>query len=156
MAGRPILDKLCAQIERAGGDHVVFDRFADGEPVRDIMQSFGVSRTMFYAWITRGGPERDKVYTESKRLRAHALAEDAGEQLDNARPLLPVEASIVKERANHKRWLAGKLNRDEYGDAPQVQINNQLNVGDLHLDALRAAGGPRALPIPSAEFEVLP
>lgn len=149
MAGTPILDKLCAQIERAGGDDKIFDRVADGEPIRDIMASYGVSRTMLYHWVKRGGEERARAFTEAKKLRAHALAEDAGEILDTKGALLPAEVTLLKERANHNRWMAGKLNRDEYGDTPAVAINNNLNIGAAHLEALQNAGRPRALPIPT-------
>jgi len=48
--------------------------------------------------------------------------------------------SLAKSRAEYRRWLAGRLNAEAYGEDKQALLNVNLNVGDLHLDALRRVG----------------
>jgi hypothetical protein len=157
MASRPHLQSLAAAIEKVGGDDHIFDQIADGAPMRKIAEPFGYSRQMIYAWIHMGGPEREKRWEEAKQTAAHALVEDAGDILDAARPVTSAEASHLKARVEHKRWLASVFNRKVYGDdSGKIDVN--LNIGQLHLDALRAAGSRPALPAPEAqeaEYEVV-
>ena len=141
MAGRPHLDALCAAIEKAGGDDVIFDQIASGVKMKAIMDPFGYSRQMIYAWIKRGGPERHERWQEAKEMAAHALVDEAGDILDADGVVVTssAQASMLKSRAEHRRWLAGVYNRKEYGDETG-KIDVQLNIGALHLDALRAGG----------------
>jgi hypothetical protein len=163
MASRPHLQSLAAAIEKIGGDDVIFDQIADGVPMRKIAEPFGYSRQMIYAWIHMGGPEREKRWEESKQTAAHALVEDAGDILEAGRPVTSAEASHLKARVEHKRWLASVFNRKVYGD-DSGKIDVQLNIGQLHLDALRAAGSRHtiqaeperpALPAAEADYEVV-
>src|SRR5690606_3859770 len=141
---RPHLARFSALIEKLGGDHVIFDRIAEGESMRSIGESFGYSRGMIYSWIYAGGEERRKRWNEAKKLAAHAHVEDATELLENSRPVTSGEAQHLRSRAEHKKWLAKVYNREEYGDE-QGRIDLNLNIGSLHLDALRAAGNANVI-----------
>jgi hypothetical protein len=47
----------------------------------------------------------------------------------------------VREQMNARKMLAAGLNRDRYGSGPKTEIT--LNLGDLHLDALRKISSDR-------------
>lgn len=96
------------------------------------------SRQMIYGWIHAGGPEREKKWEEAKKIAAHIHAEDAGEILDGHKPVTSADVAHVKNRSEHRKWLARTFNRAAYGD-DSGKIDLQLNIGNLHLDALKAA-----------------
>ena len=139
MSSRPHLAAFSAAVERLGGDSVIFDRVANGEPMRAIAETFGYSRGMIYSWIKAGGPEREAAFRAAREAASHVLVEDAGEILDNAKPITSADATMAKARSEHKKWLASVYNRKDYGDETgKIDVN--LNVGALHLEALRSAG----------------
>ena len=45
------------------------------------------------------------------------------------------QIAAVREQINMRKALAAGWNRDRYGSGPKTEIT--LNLGDLHLDALR-------------------
>lgn len=138
---RPHLAALSAAIEKLGGDEYIFDRVADGEPMRAIAETFGYSRGMIYTWIKAGGPEREAGFRAAREAAAHTLVEDSGEILDAAAKQVatPADVQLAKARSEHKKWLASMFNRKDYGDETgKIDVN--LNIGQLHLDALRAHG----------------
>ena len=151
MAARPHLQNLSAQIERLGGEDWVFDQIAAAEPMRKIAGHFTnpetgekYSRQMVYSWIHAGGPDREKKWEEAKEIAAHIHAEDAGLVLDDSHPITSAEAAHIKNRSEHRKWLAKTFNKRVYGeDAGKIDL--QLNIGQLHLDALRAASTPREI-----------
>ena len=65
----------------------------------------------------------------------------------------PNRDAIAKARAqsNARQWLAGKWNRDEYGNDRQPLV--QINAGSLHLDALRRSNNPSQLPNAKAQLQ---
>lgn len=147
MAGRPALRMLERRIEEEGGDDVIFDRVAAGESLKSIAGSYDISVTQLYRWIYGGRTSphptdptpRTLAYKEAKAMSAESLADEAGEILDDARPVTSAEATMTKARAEHRRWLAGIRDREQFGDAqPQLAVN--VNLGDLHLQALMAKG----------------
>jgi len=134
------------------GEELVFMRIAEGERMHLIAARYDVSKAMIYRWIHMT-PEREKAWGESKKIRAHSAIEEGQEILDNpAAALTSATATMAKERANWRKWYAGILNREEYGERPAgVEIN--LNVSELHLDALRVSGGMKnhLAPPPAAQ-----
>ena len=149
MVGQPIKDALCRQIAKEGGDEVVFSRVAAGEHIRAIMADYGLSRTMFYQWV-HADPEREKAYAVARTLKAEAMVEEAQDILDDPTPILTsAEAKMRADRASFRKWLAGKLDRDTFGEVPAVQVGVTVNAGADHLDALRHHG---QMPIEDAEY----
>jgi hypothetical protein len=122
------------------GEEYILNRVVAGVPPRTIMQAFGLSREMFYSWIRAGGPERRRLYDEARRLAADAHADLAGEVLEELAErgvVTSPEVQLANSRSAYLRWLAEVRNRDVYGTKPTGAI--QINVGSLHLDALRHA-----------------
>lgn len=140
MAGQPKLRALCAQIEREGGDDVIFDQVVIGKSRREIMEQYGVSMWMFMPWVRAGGEERKARLKEAEQLLAHALVAEGQAILDDpAFVATSAEVSLRTQRANWRKWRAEKLNREEFGDAPP-SVNVNVSLGDLHLDALLKRG----------------
>ena len=151
MTGQPIKDALTRQIDREGGNEVVFARVAAGEHIKAIMADYGLSRTMFYQWV-HADPEREKAYAIARSLKAEALVEEAQDILDDENPVLTsAEAKLRTDRARFRQWLASKLDRDTFGEVPAVQVGVTVNAGAQHLDALRHHG---RMPIVDADFSV--
>lgn len=148
MPGRPELNALEAEIARQGGDDVIFDRIAAGESIKTIMADYGMARTSFYRWRDNGGEERAKAYEAAKEMSADLLVEQAGEILDDLTQetfLAPASVSLAKERASHRRWLAG-VRKAEYGEKPpQTNVNLNLSDGRAFLEALKETGLPPVL-----------
>lgn len=149
MAGKPKFVEFCARIEREGGDDVILDRIAAGERITAIAASYGFkSPRVLYDW-RNANDERKRAWmlamADAKVEAAEQVLIDAKEKADNG-GISSQSARISAEMANQYRWLASKLNRELYGDTPRVQVNNNLSIAELHLDALRKASQPKALP----------
>lgn len=173
MPSRPKLRQFERHIENLGGDHVVFDQIAAGDTMEEVASSFRgflkgapefPSRSWMYVWIHHGGEERERAWQRAKETASHALVERAGEILENegpdGEPMPPAtsaEASWLKQRAEHAKWLAGKFNEDDYGEKKD-ETNVNISVADLHLDALRSAGsmeGRETEAVEGRDYELL-
>lgn len=134
--------QVLAIIEEKGGFAPIFERLADGERLADIAADYTppgrdkpISRTWFY-WVITQDPDNKEAYQHAMTLKADKLVEDAGQILDDAE--LDRDAIRKAEvRANFRTWLAGKLNRKQYGEQDKQGVQVTLNVETLHLDALR-------------------
>jgi hypothetical protein len=161
MPSRPYLRALTRWIEEQGGEPFILDRIAAGESVGKIAKSIQlpgrdkpISRAMLYYWRNAGGDERKKGWELAMKESAEALAEEAGEVLDNlSEEFDPTSAqvSLARSRSEYKRWLASKRDADTFGDRKSDVNVNVLSLGDVHLDALRKLGSRDALPLPEAE-----
>lgn len=149
MPGQPKFHELSQEIEGRGaadgvtGDEYVFDRLRGGETPGAIAKSLDVSRGLLYKWRD-ASQERRSAWAAAMKDSAEARAEDAGELLDElvGTALTPAGVSLARERASHRRWMAGVLDPDTY--APQqAAAGVTINIQGLHLDALRQYGRMR-------------
>ena len=155
---RPMLRQLNADVEEAGGDHVIFDMIAEGTPLGKIAQRFNVSRPMLYKWRDHSPRKesRRRYWTEAMKLRAEAHEEKAGEVLGDKPPITSADARWRSDKSNYHKWQAAVYDRDKYGDKP-ADVNVTVNAGSLHLDALRKHGRMQVEErIQEAEVEILP
>ena len=60
-----------------------------------------------------------------------ALVDEAGEIVDTEQ-----NPQLGKLKADHRRWLASRLNRQKYGDKLDVQHNHSLDVSPIISKAL--------------------
>jgi hypothetical protein len=157
--GRPELEALSESVRLAGGEDYMFGRIADGDSVLKIMKDFGLSRAMWYRWLDLEPETRRARYAEAQKLSADAYAETAGDILDvlsNKDGVTSPEVQLASARAGHRKWLASVRNKDVYGDAKNLLTVN-LNVADLHLDALRQHGVMPVLEgVPVVDAQLLP
>ena len=80
-------------------------------------------------------PEAKALLQSAKKERSNTLAEQCLDIVDNVDPS-PNEISKAREQASVRKWLASCENPETYG---QKQSAVTINIGDLHLDALRNA-----------------
>lgn len=138
MAGQPFFHALSRKIDALGGLEFVLDRVADGESLRRVADRIGCSRAYVEKWL-RADPERYAAWREAKRIGAGAKFDEAEEIIDDAAGALsPVQVQAATARAKHKVYMAGVMDREEYGENPKSQVNVNISAGELHLDALRA------------------
>lgn len=157
MPGHTKLTALGKVIAAAGGDEVVWSMIRSGLTMREIGKRLGkkiggASPDLVYAWIHKGGDERRAAFRQARKASSDAVADRAGDRLDELaensekNPLMLSTASVklAEARASHDRWLAGAIDSETYGEKKAPMFA----VGELHLNALRAHGGVRALPEP--------
>jgi hypothetical protein len=156
--GKPKTAKLWRDIQRKGGEEYIWSLVRSGLKVREIGERFGVSNHMIYNWINKGGEERRTAYRLARKESADAVADRAGDILDDLadestkREITSPEVKLAEARAQHDKWLASKADPEMYGEtkAPLLQI------GELHLSALRQHGAVPALPSEPVELPALP
>jgi len=108
-----------------------------GVSQQEVWESLGVTRSAWRKWREGGGEE---VIARARAARAHHLAE---ESLDIADTADAEQAAIAKARLriDTRKWLSGAWNKEQYSQqGPGAAV--QINFGQLHLDALRAANRP--------------
>jgi transposase-like protein len=145
LTGQPIARRLAERILEEGGDEAVLDRVADGESVVEIAKDYKVSRSTLMRWLKKDDG-RHEAYQEAKSESADALVEEAGDILDNASTESGPHVQKAKSRAEHKRWLASKRDRVQYGDDAKALIAVNVDLSSLHLDALREVGHMSQIP----------
>lgn len=162
---RPMFHRLKAWIEREGkkegyvenaGEDWFFARIANGDRLEEIAADFGCSRPFLYRWFNeKGHKERRRAKLKEARAQsAWSKVEEAEKILDTAatKPdITSAQAQIANNRAGHRRWYAGKVNREDFGDEKGVTIQ----IGELHLEALQAQRLKLIQPaeIPEADWE---
>lgn len=147
MSGRPKLLALKKRIEADGTEDDIFEAVAEGLPIGKLCTKFGItSRKMFYDWKGKEGPRHDK-YRAARIIAGEAHAELAGEILDDLDDkvlLTGPEVQAAVSRSKYQQWLASIKDREQFGVQEKGATIN-LNFGELHFDALRAAR-PKLLP----------
>lgn len=151
---RALLEAAGAEAERVGlesAEEAILAAVAEEGALGKVGRRFGVTRAAVQAWI-RTDPERLRPMIEKARLEAgEARAEQAGEHFEDLGALGDItreEIALAKERSAYDRWLAGVWNRQYKDQGANVVV--ALDLGRLHLDALRAEG-VRRTPVAVAE-----
>ncbi len=133
MAAKPITRAAHAKIKTAGGEAWVFSQVAEGRTLKALAEELGISRPILSAWCN-ALPRRD-AYTHARRAAADALVEEGLAIADSARD--PSEVPAAKLQADFRRWMAGKIDRESWGEQQGALVN--IDLGQMHLEALRAA-----------------
>lgn len=130
--GQPILKKMWQDIEAMGGVDRIIERHANGETLGSIAAELGVSRG-FMSWKINKVPGVKERLAEARRMRADVLAEEALSLADG----VPEDAMAIRKvqtQVDVRKWLAGVNDPERYGTQKAAV---QVNIGSLHLDALR-------------------
>lgn len=144
MAGQPKFKAACRAITAAGGIEMICERLRDGQFLtriaRDLTKSLGmpIDRSLLYRYRNTK-PEYATLFEEARTQSGHSLVEDAGDIIDDADDTTSAQVQKAKEQANFRKWLAGKVNREAYGEQA-VQV--QHSFGASFLDVLRLRGAP--------------
>ena len=131
MAAKPITRAAHAKIRQAGGAAYVFGQVAEGRTLKDVAEELGISRQILSTWCNR--PERKDALARARQEAAGALMDEALAITDSAEEDA-IALQKVRQQADLRKWLAARLSPQHWGDfGPGVQVN----IGQLHLDALR-------------------
>lgn len=172
MAGQPIKRALIAELERRGkledpplsGLDYVCEWVAGGQTMRDLVRDVNVTTkldlnldtTLLSSYVNATKEGKQKMI-QARAAAAHILAEQGMEILDDADEDRDAIAK-AKGRAEYRRWLAGAWNREAYGQQ-QAQVSVNVNLAQLHIDAMRKREIPVVAPQPAleagADYEVL-
>lgn len=106
------LEMVVAQSETPS---VVFQRVAEGESLRAIAKSWEVPAGRFAEWYTT---EHAELYDAALKVRADQLAH---ERLEIADAATPETVGVAKLRSETRGNLAGKWDRERYGDKTEVR-----------------------------------
>jgi len=154
MAGKPKLKKALSELDRRGGVEALQKELLAGKTIPMIAKELNLDRGYF-----RRNLMKDEKYgnaiREIEHLVADAHADAAFDMLNDIRDrrelevkealngdrdvaegnVNQVDIGIAKGLAQQHNFIASSLNKNRYGTGSQQNI--QINIGDLHLDALR-------------------
>ena len=150
MAGSPLKRQMIARVADAGGVEVIAERVASGETLAAIADELGCRRENLVRWLY-SDEDRATLIREARARAADALVEQTIAIADTASP---AEAQLARLRIDTRQWIASRWNRAEYGQdkTPAVQIN----LGSLHLDALRHVRENRIIDVSPVESTTSP
>lgn len=136
MAGKPMRRALFTQLADLGGPDFVYAHIANGGSIAGLAEQLGMDR----AYVSRqinGEPEYRKLLDEARRESAEVMAEDSlkiADALADKLDLTSQDVAAAKQRIDTRKWFAAINNPDRF--APKDKAIT-INIGDLHLDALR-------------------
>ena len=134
MAGTPIKRALFAKIEKMGGIEFVCAHIAEGMTIGRLAQFLECSRPLLSLWINQT-EERKEAVLRARKLKAEKLAEEALDIADQADETSIGGVNKARLQVETRKWMASKLNPDDFGDKSGPQVN--ISIGDLHLQALK-------------------
>ncbi len=158
MSGQPKRRKMEEQLESLGGLPWLCGQIADGHSLRDIAaEHLDCSRWSVMRWL-HADPDREAEYERSRRLGAASQVEQAQGNLTDAAQHAKEHANsayvqAVRNDADFRKWYAGVVDRKGFGP-PNQRTEVILNIGELHLAALQASGGPEHQTLPEAPTDV--
>ena len=154
MAGKPKLKKALSELDRRGGVEALQKELLAGKTIPMIAKELNLDRGYF-----RRNVMKDEKYGNAIREIEHQVADahadaafdmlndirerrelEVKEALNGDRDVAEgnvnqVDIGIAKGLAQQHNFIASSLNKNRYGTGSQQNI--QINIGDLHLDALR-------------------
>lgn len=134
MAGFPMRRALEKKIEELGGIEFVSAHIAQGMTIGRLAEFIECSRPMLSFWINQTD-ERKEAVLRAKKLKAEFLAEQAVDIADQADELSNGGVNKARLQVDVRKWMAAKLDPEGFGEQKQASVN--INIGDLHLDALK-------------------
>lgn len=144
MAGQPVTRTAIERIDKDYGEDGVFELVVELGGWNKTAKHIGVSRALLDKWVKKGGDERQRRKEQAIKASAETLVEQGQEILDELAESAGVlltgpEVQLANSRANYRMKMAEVRDRDKFGDR-SANVNVNLNVGDLHFEALLAHG----------------
>jgi len=130
MSGRRISRQVATKLDLVEED--IWDAIANGMTMMNVYKKFDCSSRTFRYWISRKESRQDTLDRARKQF-ADTIAEETLSIADST--IDPGEAQINKVRIDARKWLAGKVSPEVYGD--KTQPNVQINLQSEHLRALK-------------------
>ena len=146
MAGRPQRREMLKKIEVAAEAakmsmaDFVYDYVASGKTLAQLADEVGYSRSHISRHLNNI-PEVKEALEKARIEGADAVAEqtikladDIAARMDNGEDVKNERIAVLREQTSSRKWWAATANPGRYGK-PDTSIT--INLGDLHLDALR-------------------
>lgn len=147
MAGQPMKRSLFTGIQEMAklasidegreitGPEFVYEWIVGGGTLTSLAEDLQLNR----GYVSRklnANAEYRKVLDEARRDAAHAMADESLQIAENMgrTDTTMVQVAAGREQIKVRQWLAGVYNADKF--APKGN-NVTINIGDMHLDALR-------------------
>jgi len=141
LAGKQLKKKILADIEAKGGAEYVMEKASNMTLRAWAAEEWGCSRN-YLSETVRGIPDYARALDKAQPILADAMMEENVEIADGiSKDATNAQIAKVREQMQARKMLAAGLNRDRYGSGPRAEIT--LNLGDLHLDALRKISSDR-------------
>ena len=134
MAGFPMRRALEKKIESLGGIEFVTAHIAQGMTIGRLAEFIECSRPILSLWLNHTH-ERRAAVLKARKLKAEKLAEEALEIADQVDETSNSGVNKARLQVDTRKWMAGKLDPENYGDTAKTQVT--VNLGDLHLQALK-------------------
>ena len=98
----------------------ILNRYARGEFLVDLLNEYKIDPLEFKSISTKIAPD---AYDEARRVKTEI-------ELDEAKRDITCGADLyrAKLRADMARWTAARVNRAEYGDQVEVNVNHSVNL----------------------------
>jgi hypothetical protein len=93
---------------------------ADGDALSAVCKRLSITREAVRQWREKD-QEFAAAFSIAREQAADAIADEARELLEKAKPKDMVEIALLRERVQHLRWTAKALNPRRYGDRTQVE-----------------------------------
>lgn len=130
MAGHIKRRTIASNLDKVG-ETVLLEKIASGLTMAGLARELKISNLSLYHWI-RKDPDREERF---KQARAIAADQWADECLDIADASDSQSANADRLKIETRKWLAGIAAPDKFQAKPTTAV--QVNVNQLHLDALR-------------------
>ena len=130
MAGHIKRRTIASNLDKVG-ETVLLEKIASGLTMAGLARELNISNLSLYHWI-RKDPDREERF---KQARAIAADQWADECLDIADASDNTSANADRLKIETRKWLAGVAAPEKFQAKPTTAV--QVNVNQLHLDALR-------------------
>lgn len=130
MAGHIKRRTIASNLDKIG-EHTLLEKIASGMTMAGLARELKISNLSLYHWI-RKDPDREERF---KQARAIAADQWADECLDIADASDNLSANADRLKIETRKWLAGIAAPEKFQAKPTTAV--QVNVAQLHLDALR-------------------
>ncbi len=148
MPGQPKTQQMIAKLEALGGIEWLCEQIGNGVSLRHLAaEHLGCSRYPVMRWVKKD-PNRERQYKEARTESASAIAEHAKQLLDDADVKSTASVQKARNQGDYYKYLSSVFDRPNFGPADQKH-SITLSIGDLHLQALQASGGPEHMTAPS-------
>ena len=130
MTGRKISRQIATKLDLV--EEEIWDDISGGMTMTNVYKKYGCSSRTFNYWIGKKEGRADTL-DRARQGFAHSIAEQTLSIADST--IDPGEAQINKLRIDARKWLAGKVSPEQYGDKSQPSV--QINLQSEHLKALK-------------------
>ena len=130
MAGHIKRRTIASNLDKIG-EHTLLEKIASGMTMAGLARELRISNLSLYNWIKQD-PERQDRFRQARALAADQWADEC---LDIADGADHVSANADRLKIETRKWLAGVTNPEKFQSKPTTAV--QVNVNQLHLDALR-------------------